>query len=67
MTNKLLIIVSILLVFLGCSEKQYQHMYDNKTNIFDSHMQTQGENEQNSIQNGQNPMKRPSYDEYRQR
>lgn len=41
-------------------------MYDNQANIFDSHTQTQTENDQRSIQNGQNPMKRPSYDEYMQ-
>jgi len=66
MTTKLLIITSTILLFTACSQIDYKGMYDNQTNIFDLHMQTQGENEQNSIQRGENPISRPTYDEYRE-
>lgn len=67
MRNKIFIIFTLLLIFLGCNKKQYKHMYDNKLNVLDYPIKTQGQNDHNTIQNGQNPMKRPSYDEYRQR
>ncbi len=64
MTNKLFTIISIVILFLGCSQIDYKNMYDNQVNIFDAHAQTQSRNDQRSIQNSINPMKRPSYDEY---
>ena len=64
MTNKLLIVVSILLLFFGCNKD----MYDREVNPFNSNgHHTKGEADLNTLQSGENPMKRPSYDEYRQR
>jgi uncharacterized protein YcfL len=67
MTTKLLLISISLLLFSACSEKAYEDMYRNQTNIFDSYPNLQVENDNRTLQNGENPMKRPSYDEYRQR
>jgi uncharacterized protein YcfL len=53
--------------FFGCSEKQYRNIYENQENIFDAHLNTRAENDNHNIQNGKNPMKRPSYDEYKER
>jgi len=53
--------------FFGCSEKQYRNIYENQENIFDAHLNTRAENDNHSIQNGTNPIKRPSYDEYKKR
>ena len=63
MTNKLLIGFSILLIFLGCNKD----MYDRQVNPFNLNgHHTKGEADLTTLQNGENPMKRPSYNEYKQ-
>jgi len=67
MTIKLFMITSTILLFSACSEKTYEEMYKNQTNVFNCHANTAAENDNTAVLNGENPMKRPSYDEYRQR
>jgi len=69
MRNKTILIVGSILLFSACSQKDYKHMYTEQYNIFDtygSNPHTSAENNVKTMQDGQNPMKRPSYDEYRQ-
>jgi len=65
----MILIVGAVLLFSACSQKDYKHMYTEQYTIFDelgSNPHTSAENNVKTMQNGQNPMKRPSYDEYRQ-
>ena len=59
--------MTIFFLFVGCSDKSNRGMYDRKENFFDAHLNTSAENDYHAIQNGENPMKRPSYDEYREK
>ena len=67
MKNKIILIMGILLLFSACSEKDYRYMYTEQENIFENKPQTSAERNYRTMQNGENPMKRPSYDEYRQK
>jgi len=51
-------ILSVTLV--GC-----QWAYEQE-NIFDGHLSTQAERDNEAIKRGENPMDRPSYDEYKE-
>ena len=65
MIKKLFIVISILLFFIGCSKASYKDMYDRQSNPFHSNgYHTKGEADLTTLQNGENPMKRPTYDEY---
>jgi len=66
MIYKFLFITLLISSFFGCSEKEYRHIYENQENIFGAHFKTKAENDNNSIKNGINPIKRPSYDEYKE-
>ena len=69
MRNKIVLIIAVLLWFSACSQKDYKHMYTEQYTIFDTYganPKTSAENNVKTMQNGENPMKRPSYDEYRQ-
>ena len=69
MRKKTILIVEAVLLFSACSEKDYKHMYTEQYNVSDllnGTSQTSAESNVKTMQNGQNPMKRPSYDEYRQ-
>jgi len=69
MRKKTVLIVGAVLLFSACSEKDYKHMYTEQYNVSDllnGTSQTSAESNVKTMQNGQNPMKRPSYDEYRQ-
>jgi hypothetical protein len=58
-------VFSILLLFIGCTKTGDKYMYDRQVNPFHSNgYHTKGEADLNTLQNGENPMKRPSYDEY---
>ena len=48
------------LALTGC-----QWAYEQE-NIFDGHLSTQTERDNKSIERGESPMKRPTYDEYRE-
>ncbi len=68
MKNKIVltITITILFWFSSCSQKDYKNMYTEQYNIFNTHTETSAENNVKTMQEGENPMKRPSYDEYRQ-
>jgi len=67
MKQKVILLMAIVFLFVGCSDKNNKDMYGRKYNIFDTHLPTSAENDYRSVQNGENPMKRPSYDEYREK
>jgi len=70
MKNKITLIMGILLLLSACSEQDYKYMYTEQENVFDilnNKPHTSAERDYKTIQNGQNPMKRPSYDEYREK
>ena len=62
--KKLFLIISLLL-FLGCSQKDYESMYQENFNPFEIHSNSSAQGKYETIQNGENPMNKPSYDEYR--
>ena len=65
MRKKLFVLAGIPFLFLACSEKTYKTMYDEQFSLFDSTAHTSAERDNQAINNGENPMRRPSYDEYR--
>lgn len=70
MKNNTILIAGIILLFSACSQKDYKHMYTEQYTIFDtygSNPHTSSENNVKTMQNGQNPMKRPSYEEYQEK
>ena len=67
MRNKIFLLTAILLFFSACTEQDYRHMYDDRYIIINGSPRTAAESDYESLQNGQNPMKRPSYDEYREK
>ena len=67
MQHKIILLIGMLLLFLGCSEKEYASMYYERFNPFDIHQNTAAKSNYEMVKNGKNPMKRPSYVEYRQK
>ena len=66
MLKKTVLIMGFFLLFSACSEKGKRAMYKEQLNLFDSQIHTSAEKDYRSMQNGENPMKRPSYEEYRE-
>jgi len=66
MIYKSLFITLLIYSLLGCSEKEYRNIYENQENIFGVNLKTRTENDNDSIKNGINPIKRPSYNEYKE-
>lgn len=58
--NKIFILITMLL-FIGCKDA-YIHQQD----IFSNHLETKASSDVATMQRGQNPMKRPSYEEYQE-
>jgi len=65
MQHRIVLLIGMLLLFSACSEKDYRHIYTEQTNFFDNRLHTSAECSVQTMQNGENPMNRPSYDEYR--
>ncbi len=56
--NKILILMSIL-IFLGCKTAYIQ-----QRDPFSNQLETKASTDVSTLQKGQNPMRRPSYEEY---
>ncbi len=60
LTKKTITILLLTLTLVGC-----QWAYEQE-NIFDNHLSTQTERDNARISHGENPMARPTYEEYRE-
>jgi len=60
LTKKTVTLLLLSLTLVGC-----QWAYEQE-NIFDGHLSTQTERDNSAIQRGENPIRRPTYDEYRE-
>jgi len=53
------------LFFIGCSQRDYESMYYENFTPCETHPKSFAQGNYEAVKNGENPMKRPSYDEYR--
>jgi len=55
------------LLFSACTDiidANNRTLYNHKGSVLGSTIRTSAENDYRSVQNGENPLKRPTYDEY---
>ena len=63
---KAILSIGVILLFFGCSQKDYESMYYENINIFAIHPHSSAKDNYEAIKKGEDPTRKPSYKEYRE-